>query len=389
MNKLLLLLVFVGASISFQSCTDDVDSEVFHYTGDEIALLRQTLDLPDETFDYTVVANRPIPGFNPDDPFHKATLGRVLFYDKALSVDGSTSCASCHKQSAAFADTEKFSEGLDGQVGTRNSLPLGNTIGFVKYYGTDLSFQSGFFSWDEKFESIDDQSKAAITSPIEMGHSMWELASIIKADEKYQILFDKAYGESNPITEENILDAVTEFVNSLSSRASKFDKSLPAASNFGAADVFSDFDGFSSSENRGKKLFNDNCSSCHGSSHNAIVQSSANNGLDMVYADKGLGAKEGQAYLNGVFKVPSLRNIELSGPYMHDGRFESLEAVVDHYSDGIQNHENLSDALIDPFTQSARKMDFSGTDKQDLINYLKTLTDNDFVNAKKWSDPFN
>jgi len=111
MNKLLLLLVLVLASISFQSCTDNVESEVFHYTDDEITQLRQTLDLPDETYDYTVVANRPIPGFNPDDPFHKATLGRVLFYDKALSVDGSTSCASCHKQEAAFADTERFSEG--------------------------------------------------------------------------------------------------------------------------------------------------------------------------------------------------------------------------------------------------------------------------------------
>ena len=251
-----------------------------------------------------------------------------------------------------------------------------------------MTFQSGFFSWDEKFVSIDDQSEAAITSPIEMGHSMWELASKIKNDEKYQILFDKAYGDSNPITEANILDAVTEFVNSLSSRESKFDRSMPVASNFGTPDVFGDFDGFSSSENNGKRLFNTNCSSCHGSSHNAIVQSSANNGLDMVYADKGLGAKDGEAYLNGVFKVPSLRNIELSGPYMHDGRFESIRDVIDHYSDGIQNHENLSDALRNPSTQSAIKMNFSESEKVDLENYLLTLTDNDFVNAVKWSDPF-
>ncbi len=388
MKKFLLFLVFIGVGVSFQSCTDEVNSEVYHYTESEITTLRQTLNLPDETFDYTVVANRPIPGFNPDDPFHKATLGRVLFYDNTLSVDGSTSCASCHKQEAAFADTEKFSEGLNGQVGTRNSLPLGNTIGFVKYYGTDLTFQSGFFSWDEKFVSINDQSEAAITSPIEMGHSMWELATKIKADEKYKILFDKAYGGNNPITEENILDAVTEFVNSLSSRASKFDFSLPTAPNFGTPDVFADFEGFSPSENNGKRLFNANCSSCHGSSHNAIVQSSANNGLDMVYADKGLGAKEGLAYLNGVFKVPSLRNIELSGPYMHDGRFESLEEVIDHYSEGVQNHDNLSDALKNPSTQTALKMNFSASEKQDLVNYLLTLTDYEFVQAEKWSDPF-
>lgn len=388
MKKSLVLLVSFVACLSFQSCTDTKDEVVYHYDSDEIEFLKETLDLPEETYNYTLVTNRPIPGANPDLPFHKATLGRVLFYDKELSIDGSTSCASCHKQSAAFADNEKLSEGLDGQVGTRNSLPLGNTIGFVRYYGTDLTFQSGFFSWDEKFESIDDQSKAAITSSVEMGHSMWELATKIKADKKYQILFDKAYGES-AITEANILDAITEFVNSFSSRESKFDKSIPAPPNsFQAADIFVDFDGFSDSENRGKKLFNENCSSCHGSSHNAIVLSSANNGLDMVYADKGRGAKEGEAFLNGVFKVPSLRNIELTGPYMHDGRFSSLEEVVNHYSEGIQDHENLSPFLRNNATQKAIKMNFSDSNKEDIVNYLKTLTDTDFVTAEKWSDPF-
>jgi len=389
MKKSFLLLVSFAACLSFQSCTDSKDAQVYHYSADEIELLNETLDIPNETHDYTLVTNRPVPGFDPDLPFHKATLGRVLFYDKELSIDGSTSCGSCHLQAAAFADNEKFSEGLDGQVGTRNSLPLGNTIGFVRYYGTDLQFQSGFFSWDEKFETIDDQSKAAITSPIEMGHSMWELATKIKADEKYQILFDKAYGGPNQITESNILDAVTEFVNSFSSRESKFDKSIPTPPNtFTTADVFADFEAFSSSENRGKRLFNNNCSDCHGSSHNAIVLSSANNGLDMTYADKGRGANEGESHLNGVFKVPSLRNIELTGPYMHDGRFTSLEEVVDHYSEGIQNHENLSQFLKDNSTQQAMKMNFDETDKEDLVNYLKTLTDTEFVTAEKWSDPF-
>ncbi|MFT4535581.1 MAG: cytochrome c peroxidase [Saprospiraceae bacterium] len=389
MKKSFFLLATFVACLSFQSCTDKKDSEVFHYSTDEYELLSQSLDLPEETHNYTLVTNRPVPGFNPDLPFHKATLGRVLFYDKELSVDGSTSCASCHKQAAAFADNEKFSEGLEGNIGTRNSLPLGNTIGFVKYYGTDLSFQSGFFSWDERFESINQQSEAAITSSFEMGHSMWELATKIKADEKYQVLFDKAYGDSNPITEANILDAITEFVNSFSSRASKFDKSIPAPPNtFSQADVFSDFEAFSSSENNGKSLFNTNCSSCHGSSHNAIIRSSANNGLDMVYADKGLGDKDGESYLDGVFKVPSLRNIELTGPYMHDGRFSSLEEVVDHYSDGVQSHPNLSEALRNIGNNQAVKFNFSSSDKEDLVNYLRTLTDTDFVTAPKWSDPF-
>jgi len=389
MKKYFFLLASFVACLLFQSCADKVESAVYHYTSDEYELLTQSLDLPEGTYDYTLVTNRPVPGFNPDLPFHKATLGRVLFYDKELSVDGSISCASCHKQASAFADNEKFSEGIEGNVGTRNSLPLGNTIGFVKYYGTDLNFQSGFFSWDEKFESINEQSRAAITSSFEMGHSMWELATKIKADEKYQILFNKSYGESNPITEANILDAITEFVNSFSSRASKFDKSIPTSPNtFSQADVFSDFEAFSSSENNGKRLFNDNCSNCHGSRHNSIVRSSANNGLDMVYTDKGLGAREGESYLNGVFKVPSLRNIELTGPYMHDGRFTSLEEVVGHYSDGVQSHPNLSDALKNSATNQAVVLNFSNTEKEDLVNYLKTLTDIEFVTAPKWSDPF-
>ncbi len=389
MKKTLFLFIAFCISFSFQSCTDKVESEVLHYTPEEYELLTASLDIPNETYDYAIVTNRPIPGADPDLPYHKATLGRVLFYDKELSVDGSTSCASCHSQETAFADSEKFSEGLDGKIGKRNSLPLGNTIGFVRYYGTDLDIQSGFFSWDEAFASINDQSEAAIVSPDEMGHSMWELATQIKADERYQILFDKAYGENNPITEANILDAITEFVTSFSSRESKFDKMQPQASNtFSQPDVFSDFEGFSNSENRGKELFNSNCSNCHDPRHNAILVSSANNGLDMEYADNGRGDKEGLTSLNGVFKVPSLRNIELSGPYMHDGRFETLEEVINHYSDGIQNHNNLHPFLKDNFTQSSKKFNFSATDKTDLVNYLKTLTDTDFITEVKWSDPF-
>ena len=364
---------------SIQSCTDAVESSIHHYSSDEYELLSQTLDLPAETFDYSIVTNIRV-NRDEDLPFHKATLGRVLFYDKLLSKDESTSCASCHKQEAAFADDVKFSEGLQGQIGTRNSLPLGNTIGFVKYYGTDLNIPTGQFSWDESQETINSQSKAAIVNPIEMGHDMSSLVTKLSQQEYYQILFKKVYGSSG-VTENNILDAVTEFVNSFSSRKSPFDD--------GVAETRTPYENLptlSLSANRGRNLFNNNCSTCHDPSHNAIIMTAANNGLDLVYEDKGMGPKFSDSSLDGVFKVPSLRNIELTGPYMHDGRFETLEEVVDHYSDGIQNHKNLNSFF--KIGDQAKTFDFTSSQKSDLVEYLKSLTDNDFVTTEKYADPF-
>ena len=378
--KNLFYLIFGGfVFITLHSCADKVDNTIFHYNTDEYEILTRTLDLPQETFNYNIVNN--LGTFQSTElPFHKATLGRVLFYDKALSVDGSTSCASCHKQRLAFADETNFSVGLDGQIGTRNSLPLGNTIGFVKYYGTDLTIPSGQFSWDEGQESINNQSRAAIESSIEMGHNMYDLAQDLKNYDYYQILFEKVYGK-NGITETNILDAVTEFVNSFSSRESPFDEGV-----LSVGSPYYELPTLSAAENNGRNLFNNNCGSCHDPNHNAIVMTAANNGLDMVYEDKGMGTKFNDSSLNGVFKVPSLRNIELTAPYMHDGRFATLEDVVDHYSNGIQNHENLHFELKSG--SQAKKFNFSADDKADLVAYLKTLTDQAFIAEVKWSDPF-
>lgn len=364
---------------SMQSCNDKIDETLYHYTTEEYDVLKRNLNLPEGTYDYSIVTNIPIPR-DKDLPFHKATLGRVLFYDKMLSADESTSCASCHKQELAFADDKPFSEGLQGKIGTRNSLPLGNTIGFVRYYGTDLQIPSGSFSWDESQPSINSQSKAAIENPVEMGHDMWELVQTVNEQEYYNILFKKVYGNKTA-TEAKILDALTEFVNSFSSRESPFDKAVEqAGSPYGSLALLTD------SEDNGRELFNTNCGNCHDVNHNAIIMTAANNGLDLVYEDKGMGENGNSSFLDGVFKVPSLRNIELTGPYMHDGRFETLEEVIDHYSDGIQNHKNLSQFLKNG--SSAKKFNFSSTQKSDLVAYLKTLTDQDFITDVKYSDPF-
>ena len=379
MKNAFYLLIGGFLFLSLQSCTDKIDETLHHYTADEFEILTRNLNLPEGTFDYSLVTNRPV--FTDTDlPFHKATLGRVLFYDNLLSLDESKSCASCHKQSIAFADEVQFSEGLEEQIGTRNSLALGNTIGFVKYYGTDLTVPSGQFSWDESKPSINEQSKAAIVSPIEMGHDMWTLVDIINKQDYYKVLFKKVYG-SQGATEANILDALTEFVNSFSSRESRFDHAVAETGN---ARTYLPL--LSNSENNGRELFNTSCGNCHDVNHNAIIQTAANNGLDVVYADQGMGNKTNDPSYDGVFKVPSLRNIELTGPYMHDGRFETLEDVIEHYSTGIKNHNNLHQFLRSG--NQPVKFNFSNTDKSDIIAYLHSLTDNDFVTAEKYSDPF-
>jgi len=375
-----------------QSCSDDVKSTFVDYTDEEFELLSQRLNLPSQLYQYT-------PEF--DENFfdnhleegniqsrrssHKATLGRVLFYDKALSINNVVSCASCHHQNLAFADDVAFSEGFDGELTTRNSLPLGNTIGFETSYrnGGDFGFGSGAaqFSWDEANADIATQSLAAITSEIEMGLNMPLLIKRLKEQEDYKILFNKAYGDRD-ILEHRVLEAIEEFVNSIVSNHSKFDKeSMTMHGNIDA-----DFDGFSNSENNGKTLYLENCASCHSFDHQFTELAVANNGLSLDYEDNGVGERTSISSDKGVFKVPFLRNIELTGPYMHDGRFETLDDVIDHYSEGIKNHENLHPFLKNG--NSAKKMNFSASQKEDLKAYLLTLTDHELIADAKFSDPF-
>lgn len=376
-----------------QSCTDDNKSTYIDYTDEEYAQLTQRLDLPSELYDYS-------PEFEEDffnnhleegniqsrRSSHKATLGRVLFYDKTLSINELVSCASCHQQNLAFADDVALSEGFDGELTTRNSLPLGNTIGFETSYrnGGDFGFNNGGqaqFSWDESNADISSQSKAAITSEIEMGLNMAELVNRLKNQNDYKILFEKAYGDKN-ILEHRVLEAIEEFVNSIVSNHSKFDKESMAADQ----NVFGSFDGFTNQENHGKLLYLENCASCHSIDHQFTAVATANNGLDFTYEDKGVGEHSSDPSKNGVFKVPFLRNIELTGPYMHDGRFATLDDVINHYSEGIKTHVNLHNNLKNGFY--AKQMNFSADEKAALKAYLLTLTDKEVIADVKFSDPF-
>jgi cytochrome c peroxidase len=378
-----------------QSCDDHIKSTYIDYTDEEYEQLTQRLDLPSELYDYS-------PDFEEDffnnhleegniqsrRSSHKATLGRVLFYDKTLSINKVISCASCHQQSLAFADDVAFSEGFDGELTTRNSLPLGNTIGFETSYrggGGDGGFpdpgNQALFSWDESNTNISSQSKAAITSEIEMGLNMSELVKRLKTHEDYKILFEKAYGDRD-ILEHRVLEAIEEFVNSIVSNHSKFDAESIASD----LNIFEDFSGYTAQENTGKTLYMNNCASCHSLDHQFTAVATANNGLDLNYEDKGVGEHSSDPIKTGVFKVPFLRNIELTGPYMHDGRFATLDDVINHYSEGIQNHDNLHFNLRSD--NAAKKMNFTDEEKAGLKAYLLTLTDTQVIADAKFSDPF-
>lgn len=377
----LLLLV-----LSMQSCGDNLNEVYKDYTEEEYAIISNRLNLPNEVFEYSTNFDQEFfinhlgeENIHARRGNHKATLGRVLFYDQKLSLNESISCASCHKQELAFADDVAFSEGFDGEITTRNSLPLGNTIGFETAYGGGLD--RALFAWDESNQDISTQSKAAIESTIEMGMDMESVIDRIENDEVYSILFRKTYGDEN-IMEHRVLEAIEEFVNSIASADSKFDKET--MNNNG--DFISPFSGYTTEENLGKELYINNCASCHSFDHMFTSKAVANNGLDLVYEDKGVGGRTSVFSDNGVFKVPFLRNIELTAPYMHDGRFENLREVIDHYSEGIMNHPNLDLEL--KIGNEPRRMNFSEEEKSALEAYLITLTDHNMIADVKFSDPF-
>ena len=301
------------------------------------------------------------------------TLGRVLFYDKELSRNSTISCGSCHQQSKAFTDGEKFSPGLFGEHSTRNTMAL-----------TNAGFQSSYF-WENKIRDLDEGVLQPVKNHVEMGmENMTLMPEKLKFATYYDELFQNAFGDSG-ITEARIGKALAHFVRSLRSYQSKYDKAMQI-----------DFVNFTPSEKNGWDLYigKAGCNNCHnaGDAFTTKWGTAHNIGLEMEYADKGME--------DGAFKVPTLRNIELTAPYMHDGRFENLEQVVEHYNSGVKDHPNLSFYMKDNSefgdlsfpggggTGKAKKLNLSDTEKRDLIAFLKTLTDHEFLNDPRFSDPF-
>ncbi len=378
-------------AFALSSCVKDAEEIVYYdYTQDEFAILSQKLNLPTQRDQYLVELSQHMRNSGMVPPTindAKATLGRVLFFDKQLSLNNAVSCASCHKQNLAFSDDKALSDGFNGGKTARNSLALGAVPNFQSSYDGGSSTGNSFvgnigFFWDERANSIAEQSTLTIQDEVEMGMNLTTLSNRLNGLDYYRVLFDKAY-QVPVATPERITEALQEFINAFISTDSKFDAALDRAA--GPFDTFRDFTVL---ENQGKNLFLANCSSCHGSDMSNPVMSIASNGLDEVYTDKGVGAVRNSNF-DGMFKVPFLRNIALTGPYMHDGRFATLEDVVEHYSHGIKNNANLSEHLRDPNNPSQPlQMNFSAQEKEALIAFLHTLTDYTFITDGRFGDPF-
>ncbi len=389
MKKIYFLPVF-GILFLLGACNKKTDVIYYYYEPDEFALLSQYLDLPSLPDDYAVTLPQHLSNaglFARPVEREKAVLGRVLFYDKNLSKDGKISCASCHEQAIGFSDDVVHSAGVSGNVTDRNSIALASVANFSAYYGTDLNGPAGIrFFWDNRAATIAEQSKGSLTNPKEMGMHMNEVISAVENQPYYSVLFKKAYGDKQ-VTEDRVTEAIANFINALGSYQSKFDQEASKVAVYYNAD-FTNFAGFTATENRGLQLYQTNCSSCHSPIMGRPMLFNASNGLDAVNtSDRGVGGVSGNTIEQGTFKVPTLRNIALTGPFMHDGRFATLQEVIEHYSSGVQSHPNLHPNLKDSNGQPKR-MNFSPGDKDALLAFLNTMTDDKIRTDKRFADPF-
>lgn len=377
----ILFYFLVLGFFSFPSCTDDkVDVVISYYGQKDDAMLKKYVSLPNIPHDYNFKLPNHTGLFSRPIDKDIATLGRVLFYDKNLSKDKTISCASCHKQELAFSDDVAFSQGVENRATARNSIALGSVLNFAAYYG---DFGGIPFFWDNRATRVQDQSKATLGNPLEMDMKMHEVADVVNNHEYYKPLIREAFHKENSISETEILDAIGTFVNSLTNYNTKFDRELDK---IGINSINYAFTGFTQSENSGKKLYMSHCASCHGQNAGRPPVLSANNGLMLEYDDMGVGKHTNYANDQGKFKVPTLRNISRTAPYMHNGMFNTLNEVIDHYSSNIKNYKNLSQDL--KFGNLPIKFNFTETEKQDLIAFLLTLNDDNITIDPKFSDPF-
>lgn len=344
-----------GLSIVFTSCVKDI-KPIAQNQGPTPYIFQKPINFPGAS----------LPSDNPLT-VEGIYLGRMLFYDPIVSEDSSISCSSCHKQINGFADVSAFSKGVKNRTGGRNSMALIN-----------MAWQSSFF-WDARQVRLRSQVLEPIQDHREMNMNLVSLEKKLKNLTRYKKAFSAAFPENEPSIEHMAL-ALEQFLLTLVSANSKFDQFKP-----------SNQTAFNASEKRGFELFNfqpplgADCFHCHGGVL-ANVNRITNNGLDTVFIDKGMGAITGKLNEIGLFKTPTLRNVELTAPYMHDGRFKTLEEVINHYSDNVYFNSPNIDANFG--THNSNNLKLSIQQKADLLAFLKTMTDTSFIHNPAFAPPF-
>ena len=301
-------------------------------------------------------------------------LGRELFYEPALSANNSISCATCHQQRLAFTDGKQLSNGFDGALQPRNTMSLANLLWVRRFF------------WDGRADGLEKQAETPLTGLHEMGQSLEASAQKLRAKKIYGSAFKNAFG-SDDITGDRIVKALAQFERTLVSANSLYDKYLRGEYKA----TISELNGialFYANPDPKRNIRGASCGHCHvgPKTFNELFH---NNGLDSIPKDFGLEKISGQEYDRGRFRVVTLRNIALTGPYMHDGRFNTLEEVVSHYNEHVKQSNTLS-----PFLQNNsndlnnKSLALTLHEKTDLVAFLNMLTDSSFVTDKRFSNPF-
>lgn len=357
------IVTILGICLLFSACDKDMSP-----------MSLEEIEFDPQPYEFNLPDHFPqmiIPESNPMT-VEGVALGRRLFFDPILSADNTLSCAGCHIPAANFTDNLAVSPGIDGITGVRSSMSLLN-IGFNN---------NGFF-WDGRVRSLEEQALLPVEDPIELHNTWTDVVADLQIDDVYPELFRRAFGitERTDITKELAARAIAQFERSLvSSGQSKYDRVISGDA------VFTD------EELLGHNIFFDidpdvrrhaECGHCH----NAPLFTTNeffNNGLEDTdmenLADVGLQEVTGRVFDAGKFRVPTLRNIELSAPYMHDGRHATLDEVLDHYDRGVVFARN-----VDP---NLRVLEMTADDRRALIAFIRTLADPDFTSDDRYNSPF-
>jgi cytochrome c peroxidase len=357
--SILLLIVVISCQSDDEKKTDDPNPAVFDDT--PYAFNSQGLPTPTLPEDNTLTVEG-------------VKLGKMLFFEPMLSKNGVQSCGSCHNQNNGFSDTARFSVGVEGLTGTRQAMSVFN-----------MAWHSNDFFWDGRANLLRDQALLPIIDPLEMNETFENVINKLSRKETYRNQFIRAFGDGD-ITVQKMGLAMEQFMLSIVSGNSKYDRYLAGTEEL------------TESELRGLELFESeynpffpqfsgaDCAHCHGGI-NFENDQYMNNGLDADadFIDFGREIATGDPSDRAKFKVPTLRNIALTPPYMHDGRFSTLEEVLDHYNEGI-----VESSTVDPTVVNTQEtgLQLTDEDKEDLVNFLHTLTDESFTSNQEYANPF-